>query len=110
MRLLPDDPLEYLRLLGESGNGPHDVAGAALMLSALDNPGCDLDPYIGHLAALAEQSKREARFAADAETAAQALASLLAGRYGYDGDRVSYDDPRNADLIAVIDRRCGLPV
>ena len=34
----------------------------------------------------------------------------MVGRYGYDGDRLSYDDPRNADLMAVIDRRRGLPV
>lgn len=110
MRLLPEDPIEYLRRLGEAGSGPHDIAGAALMLSALDNPGSDLEPYIDHLAALAEQSKLEVRHAANAETAARLLATLLAGRHAYDGDRLSYDDPRNADLIAVIDRRRGLPV
>jgi regulator of sirC expression with transglutaminase-like and TPR domain len=110
MRLLQEDPIEYLRLLGEAGEGRHDIAGAALMLSALDNPGCDLGPYIDHLAEIAEQSRLEARHANDAEFGANALATLLAGRYGYDGDRLSYDDPRNADLISVIDRRCGLPV
>jgi regulator of sirC expression with transglutaminase-like and TPR domain len=110
MRLLPDDPLEYLRLIGEAGDGPHDIAGAALMLSALDNPGRELDPYIAHLAELAEQSRREAHFSPDGESGARSLAGLLAGRYGYDGDRVCYDDPRNGDLIGVIDRRRGLPV
>jgi regulator of sirC expression with transglutaminase-like and TPR domain len=110
MRLLPEDPVEYLRQLGEAGEGTHDVAGAALMLSALDNPGCDLDPYIDHLAEITEQSGLEARHAGDAETGAHMLATLLAGRYGYDGDRLEYDDPRNADLIPVIDRRRGLPV
>lgn len=110
MRLLPDDPIKYLRLLGEAGGGVHDIAGAALMLSALDNPGSELDPYIEHLAELGGQSRLEASLAADAESAARILATVLAGRYGYDGDRLSYDDPRNADLIPVIDRRRGLPV
>jgi regulator of sirC expression with transglutaminase-like and TPR domain len=34
----------------------------------------------------------------------------MVGRFGYDGDRLSYDDPKNADLMSVIDRRRGLPV
>jgi regulator of sirC expression with transglutaminase-like and TPR domain len=110
MRLLPDDPVEYLRQLGEAGDGPHDIAGAALMLSALDNPGCDLAPYIDHLAGITEQARLDTRLVTDAERAAHLLARVLAGHFGYDGDRLSYDDPRNADLIAVIDRRRGLPV
>jgi regulator of sirC expression with transglutaminase-like and TPR domain len=110
MRLFPEDPVEYLRQLGEAGEGTHDIAGAALMLSALDNPGCDLAPYIDHLREIAEQSRLEARHVHDAEAGARALATLLAGRYGYDGDRLSYDDLRNADIVSVIDRRRGLPV
>ena len=34
----------------------------------------------------------------------------MVGRYGYDGDRLTYDDPQNANLMTVIDRRRGLPV
>jgi regulator of sirC expression with transglutaminase-like and TPR domain len=110
MQLLPDDPAEYLCRLGKAGEGPHDIAGAALMLSALDHAGCDLEPYIAHLAVIAEEARHEAGIAANAEAGAHALAVLLTGRFGYDGDRLSYDDPQNADLIAVIDRRRGLPV
>ncbi len=110
MRLLPDDPVTYLRQLGEAVDGCHDIAGAALMLSALDNPGRELDSYVEHLAELAEQARLEASLATDAQSGAAALATVLAGRYGYDGDRLCYDDPRNADLILVIDRRRGLPV
>ncbi len=32
-----DNPLEYLKRLGESGDGPHDIARAALMLAILDH-------------------------------------------------------------------------
>ena len=104
------DATDYLRALGEAGDGPHPIAEAALLLSALDHAGRDLEPYMAHLTEIAEHARQEARLATNAENGARALANLLAGRYGYDGDRLSYDDPRNADFIAVIDRRRGLPV
>jgi len=105
-----DDPAEFLRQLGQAGSGPHDVATAALMLSALDHAGRPLAPYRKHLAEIAEHAKSEARLALHIEDGARALSALLVGRYGYDGDRLNYDDPQNADFMAVIDRRRGLPV
>jgi regulator of sirC expression with transglutaminase-like and TPR domain len=105
-----DDPAEFLRQLGQAGDGPHDIATAALMLSALDNAGRPLAPYSKHLAEIAEHAKSEARLSRHAEDGARALSALLVGRYGYDGDRLNYDDPQNADFMAVIDRRRGLPV
>ncbi len=41
---------------------------------------------------------------------ARVLAAVLAGRYEFTGDTETYDDPANADLISVIERRRGLPV
>jgi regulator of sirC expression with transglutaminase-like and TPR domain len=103
-------PADYLKRLGESGEGPHDLGTAALMLAALDHPEKKLAPFRAHLAELAEAIRTEAEFARDGESGARALASVLAGRYGYDGERMNYDDPYNADLIAAIERRRGLPV
>ena len=34
----------------------------------------------------------------------------MVGRHGFRGDTETYDDPRNANLMHVIDRRRGLPV
>ncbi|MDE3116875.1 MAG: transglutaminase family protein [Pseudomonadota bacterium] len=104
------DAESYLRRLGEQGEGPHDIARAALMLSALDHPRHVLQPYEAHLAEIAEGAKESLRLISNVEECARALSALLAGRYGYDGDRITYDDPRNADLISVIDRRRGMPV
>jgi regulator of sirC expression with transglutaminase-like and TPR domain len=39
-----------------------------------------------------------------------ALAAVLGVEFGYRGDSETYDDPQNADLVRVIDRRMGLPV
>src|SRR6202030_3371093 len=46
----------------------------------------------------------------DLSMRAEALAGLIAGRYAYAGDAETYDDPANANLIRVIERRRGLPV
>ena len=105
-----DDPADYLRALGRDGDGPHDIAMAALMLAALDHAGRPLQPYRDHLAEIAEHAKNEARLSLHVEDGARSLAALMVGRYGYDGDRMTYDDPRNADFMSVIDRRRGLPV
>lgn len=110
MRRRPPDPAEYLRHLGESGEGPCDIAQAALMLAASDHPARSPAPYEAHLAEIAEASRAELRLIYRAEDAAKLLSGLLAGRLGYDGDRLAYDDPQNADLMSVIDRRRGLPV
>src|ERR1700741_4600060 len=105
-----ENPLDYLRRLGEAGEGPHDIALAALMLSGLDHPTLPLEPARAHLDEIAELARKEAPLIANAEDGARLIANLLSGRCGYDGDRLTYDDPRNADLIQGIQRRRGMPV
>jgi regulator of sirC expression with transglutaminase-like and TPR domain len=86
-----------------------EIAEAALMLGALDRPAIDLEPYRDHLAtlgaALAEGARPET-----IEQRARRINDVLYRRFGYAGDSASYDDPDNADLLRVIDRRVGLPV
>ncbi len=103
-------PLDYLRRLGEAGEGPHDLAEAALMLAALDHPEKKLAQFRAHLSELAEVARAQCHFARHAEGAADALAAVISGRYAYEGDRENYDDPQNADMMTVIERRRGLPV
>jgi len=59
---------------------------------------------------LSEAARVEVAFAHDAETAAHALGQVFTARFGYDSDRMAYDDPDNGDLMMVIERRRGLPV
>lgn len=105
-----DDPGIYLKALGEAGEGPHNLAEAGLMLSLLDQPQASLAPYRAHLGEMAHYAAQDAKLATSAEDVARALSALIAGRYGYDGDRFTYDEPQNASLMSVIDRRRGLPV
>lgn len=109
MHDVPISPPDYLRQLGAAGEGPHDIARAGLMLAALDRPDADLAQYERHLQDLAEAAHGAGQCVPDAAAAAAGIVTVMAAR-GYDGDSVHYDDPQNADMIAVMDRRCGLPV
>jgi len=100
--------LSALEAVGRQPDEMIDLAEAALLLGALDYPETDLAPYRRHLAALAANL---------ADTAAQehetldgrvaALTQVLAEQHGYAGDRRTYDDLQNANLVRVIDRRKG---
>ncbi|MCA3254809.1 MAG: transglutaminase family protein [Alphaproteobacteria bacterium] len=82
---------------------------AALALAALDNPDADLAAYRRQIALwTARLLARDA--GVGAADRARALAAVLADEGGFVGDDRTYDDPANADLIRVIDRRRGLPV
>jgi regulator of sirC expression with transglutaminase-like and TPR domain len=83
---------------------------AALELSALDHPGADLAPYAELLGEVAERLGQRGLNARTAKERADALSEVIAGEFRFHGDRAGYDDPANADLMEVIDRRLGLPV
>jgi len=96
---MPDDKLDLARL--------------ALTLAALDRPEFEPAPYLAHLdelAAVAADTLSGDVRDAPPGIVAGALAGVVAGRYRYLGDTETYDDPRNANLADVIDRRKGLPV
>jgi regulator of sirC expression with transglutaminase-like and TPR domain len=93
-----------LERIGALPDAAIDLAETALALAALDCPGVDYAHYRAHLADLARDVGAQDAVPADA------LRRVLSGAYGYHGDRDSYDDLDNANLIRVIDRRRGLPV
>jgi len=100
-----------LRGVGGSDDDAIDVGGAALALAAIDRPGVGIARYRQHLAQIAREVGEVAGdTAAGASVRLGALNEVIAGRYGYAGDRQSYDDLQNANLMRVIDRRRGLPV
>jgi regulator of sirC expression with transglutaminase-like and TPR domain len=111
----PDALLERLHNLGQGDDDSLPLADTALMLAALDrNSGIDLEPYREHLARIAADARDSfaslRRGMSVNDAAARVLVDIISSRHGYVGDSTNYDDPRNADLIQVIDRRRGLPV
>lgn len=101
-----------LSALAEQDDDAIAVADAALVLAACRHPGKSLEPYRDHLRALGD-SLGEAAATADHDTAedrAALLRATLVERWRYTGDAESYEDPQNADLMRVVDRRRGLPI
>ncbi|HXZ68473.1 MAG TPA: transglutaminase-like domain-containing protein, partial [Alphaproteobacteria bacterium] len=90
---------------GRASDDAFDGPRAALYLAALDNANIELSRYETHLDELAAAVAERPRM-----PAAEALTQVMSQLYGYRGDRETYYDAKNADLIQVIDRRRGLPV
>jgi regulator of sirC expression with transglutaminase-like and TPR domain len=103
--------LSALEAVGRQPDEMIDLAEVALLLAALDYPDTDLAPYRRHLAALASNLADMAAQEKDTlDGRVAALTQVVAEQHGYTGDRRTYDDLQNANLIRVIDRRKGLPV
>ena len=103
-------PLAALEAIGQTADVEIDIGGAALQLARLD--GADSTAAEAYLSELAREAVELARTVASNDLAARAgaLAGLLTGRHGFVGDTETYEDPANANLIHVIERRRGLPV
>ncbi len=106
------DPREALKAIGQLTDAEIDIGNAALQLARVDAPDADWQAAARHLSDLAQATVKRA-VAMDREdlpARAIALSEVLADEFGYTGDLETYDDPANANLIRVTERRRGLPV
>ncbi len=101
-----------LEAIGQLPDAEIDIADAALQLARVDAPEADWQGARARLSELARNAAELARDVPDDDLSARAgaLAGLIGGRHGYAGDMQSYDDPANANLIRVTERKLGLPV
>ena len=74
------------------------------------HPRARLASYFPLLEQIAERLRARGAAARNTGAPAEALAEVLGAEFGFEGDRDTYDDPANADLMRVLDRRRGLPV
>jgi regulator of sirC expression with transglutaminase-like and TPR domain len=102
--------LEALREIGGRDDKAIDIADTALLLAAVERPDERLEPYREALAEIARDAQESTARSHSVDMQLAALTNLLVGRRGFRGDTETYDDPRNANLMQVIDRRRGLPV
>jgi regulator of sirC expression with transglutaminase-like and TPR domain len=100
----------FLRAVGRLPDGDLPMAEAALALAARERPRAAIAQYREHLALLVRSVRDTAARAQDLADRVAAFNRVIYGRYGYAGDTITYEDPQNADLMRVIDRRKGLPV
>lgn len=90
--------------------GEVDVPVAALLLAReIAYPGLDTAPYLAQLDELAAGARAFLPPEPSMERGA-ALALYLAGRAGFEGNVIAYDDPRNSFLNDVLVRRTGIPI
>ena len=107
----PGDPRNALDAIGQLPDDEIDVAQTALQFARIDLPDADTGPALAHLSLIAQEAVATAREMASRTAPARAGAlSKLLGGFGYAGDTAAYDDPANANLLRVIERRRGLPV
>ena len=102
-----------LSSVGGQADDEIDLAETALLLAALDRPRVPIERYRDHVAMLQLETAQEGtRRGAERslESRLEALRAVVVEKYGYRGDRLTYDDLQNANLMRVIDRRKGLPV
>jgi regulator of sirC expression with transglutaminase-like and TPR domain len=102
--------LDALSEIGAREDQAIDIADTALLLAALDRPDERLEPYREALAEIARNAQQCTARSHSVDMQVAALTTLLVGRHSFRGDTETYDDPRNANLMHVIDRRRGLPV
>jgi regulator of sirC expression with transglutaminase-like and TPR domain len=86
-----------------------DLIEAGIALSLADNPRCDAERLRRLVTGWAVTLQRQPA-PATATARALHLASLISGESGLTGDTGDYDNPLNADLVAVAARGLGLPI
>lgn len=104
---------EALRILTEIGENPKEeinIGEAALALAALEDNAGRLIHYRNFLGLLVRDIERKIGNEAALQPRILALRNTLAHSHGFTGDRATYNDLANANLMRVIDRRKGLPV
>jgi regulator of sirC expression with transglutaminase-like and TPR domain len=110
------DSTAYLTEAGASPDEGVDLALTALHLAALNHPGISTGRYVSHLeqtgrdVAARFQVLREAGADDDVRTRLAALKNVIVDSQGFTGAHEDYDNMENADLMRVIDRRCGMPI
>jgi regulator of sirC expression with transglutaminase-like and TPR domain len=105
-----DDILARLSAFGEQDGENLDICRAALLLANLDLPATDLTPYYDQLDDITSGLRTASFGTSTLPERVAALSDTLYRKHKFRGDTETYDDPQNANLIRVIDRRKGLPV
>ena len=103
--------LSQLSEVGEQLDTDIDLFQTALLIAALDHPGRLTERYTLHIDRMIESCEQAFDGLDDtAENKLNVLRNVLFSQEEYDGDAENFDRLDNADIMSVIDRRCGLPV
>ena len=95
---------------GEKNGKGGDNGEGGLRMGQVELAEKNMNDYLGELDLIASDLSDASRGADTLPDQITALSDTLYSRHGYHGDIDSYDDPQNANLMRVMDRRKGLPV
>ncbi len=95
-----------LREAGDAQNGDFPLLGAAIACALHEDPSRDPQGAWDLAATGIERLSQRLQ----GESPEEALAEAMAGDLGLGGDLFTYENPDNADILAVCERRKGLPV
>ncbi len=93
-----------------AADGPVDLYGAALLVSALDNPELDTGAARGDLERLAADVAAAAPAEADEPARLAVLDRVLFQELGFHGSRGDYYNRANSHVDEVVDDREGIPI
>jgi len=91
---------------GQTGDADFPLLEAAIACAVHEDPVRDAS----RVRELGEEAVARLRERLQLESPEEAIAEAVAGDLRLNGDLLNYDHPANADIIAVADRRKGLPV
>lgn len=85
-----------------------DLARAALLIAAEEEPGLTIEPYLTRI----DELGREARLFLDTVSGPPVgvFNEYFFETLGFSGNRHNYQDPRNSFLNRVLERRTGIPI
>ena len=95
-----------LTQIGEAGEEDFPLIDAALACAVHEDPNRDADA----VRQLCDQMAERLAGRLAHESPEEALAETLCGDFRFAGDLITFDHPDNADIIAVAQRRKGIPV
>ena len=99
-----------LETIGEQDSHLIKIGEAALLLAKLDLPDNSVTEYLTELDLISTEISKVSLATDTLSTKIATLSEVIFKQQGYHGDVESYNDPHNANLMRVIDRRKGLPV
>ncbi len=102
--------LTQLKHIGTQSDEEIQLAKVALILGALDHPDTDLDTYQNYLTILKQEAANSGERIGSLRAQVTFINQLIYKTHGYKGEIKDYENPANANILEVIDKKTGLPV
>src|SRR5881397_1493214 len=87
-----------------------DLVEGSLVIALEDDPGIDIDRYLGRVSQWSGAVRERLEGSRDVERIVESINRLLFDEEGFHGEDEDYYDPRSALLSETLDRHAGLPM